>query len=80
MEASENTQHLEESESSGGGGEWRVGGVVWRGGWGWSCVGEEIRVVGRPRLAPTCGEVCEAIYRTNEGTIACHISLFFHSK
>lgn len=57
MEARENTQHLGESESFGGSGAW--GGS--KGGEGGSLcvgVGGEIRVAGRPRLAPTCGEVC----------------------
>lgn len=59
MEARENTQHLGESESFGGSGAWG-GSKGGGGGVGSLCVGVggEIRVAGRPRLAPTCGEVC----------------------
>lgn len=56
MEARDNTQHLGESGSSGGSGAW--GGSKGRGGGGFLWVGGEIGVAGRPRLAPTCGEVC----------------------
>ena len=60
MEARDNTQHLGESGSSGGSGAWggSEAGVLGWGGGGVLWVGGEIGVAGRPRLAPTCGEVC----------------------
>ena len=56
VEAMENTQHLGELESRGGSGAW--GEREGRACTGGLCVVGAIRVAGRPRLAPTCGEVC----------------------